>query len=107
MKFKIQREKKPVAVLELKHLGGGDWEIEWLFTDKNHRGKKLATRLIEKAKAYVAEKGNLLVGYLEPRDGLTYDQMVAWHKRLGFVCGWYNFHGFRCKSKRVMMWRPQ
>lgn len=103
MKLTIQRNGVVVARLVLKHIGGGDYEIEWLRVDVDHRGKGFASRLVEKAKEIVQRKGNALVGYLEPTDGLTAEQMKSFLARHGFKHGWYQFdHGL--PQQRVMIW---
>lgn len=105
MKFKIQRDGKEVASLSLKHLGGGDWEIDWLFVAPEFRGKGLASQLQNRAIKFVIERGNWLVSFLEPKGGLTFEQMKQWKMRHGFKSGWYDFseRGDRkANNKRVM-----
>ena len=105
MKFKIQRDGKEVASLSLKHLGGGDWEIDWLFVAPEFRGKRFATQLQERAIKFVTERGNWLVSFLEPKGGLTFEQMKQWKLRHGFKPGWYDFSSLgdrKANNKRVM-----
>jgi ribosomal protein S18 acetylase RimI-like enzyme len=108
MTFKITREGIEAARAEVRHLGGGDWELTWIVTSPQFRSQGMANRLLAKAMALVTRKGNLLVAFLDPKPGgLTHDQERDWLKRKGFNSGWYDFGVNGTNNKRAMFWRPK
>ena len=101
MKIKKIIGGQTVGYIEIKPTWCGDQEIAYLWTHPDHRGKGIASSLIRKAQ----EKFPILIGFFDPADdGLNYDQMVAWHKKLGFKQSRYAFWRGSKKTLPVMYW---
>lgn len=80
MKIRIQRSKKTVSEITLKECNGS-YEIHYIRTEPEHRGRGYASMLIERAKAKCGSLVALIDG---DGSGLTYEQMEVWYKRHGF-----------------------
>jgi ribosomal protein S18 acetylase RimI-like enzyme len=99
------------AELTLTKLVGNEWEIQFLKVEPAHRGKGIATELLEKAKAHAVKKQLILIAFVDPsRDGgLTHEQIKSWLVKHGFKHSWYNFNEaknrcfFKGGSKRVLI----
>lgn len=104
--MKLQIKRNDIMASEITIVKyHGDFEIKYIRTATDQRGKGYASKLLEKAKA----KFSSLVAFLDPDGtGLTVDQMEAWYKRHGFKKQRYDFdryaRGLRRNIKTVMYW---
>ena len=89
-----------IGELTLKKLVGNEWEIQMLKVNPLHRGKGIASELLELSKAHARKRGLVLVGLVWPdSDGsMTHDQISQWLKRHGFKFGWYDFNEARHRT---------
>ena len=86
MKLKIIHNGKLASEITIIQCNG-DYEIKYIRTATDQRGKGYASKLLEKAKA----KFPSLVALLDDDGtGLNYEQMEAWYKRHGFKKRRYN-----------------
>ncbi len=94
MKFTKKSGGQIIGELILTRLVGNEWEISYLKVGTVHRGKKIATDLLEKAKSYAIKKGLMLVAFVEPANdgGLTEPQIKSWLVKRGFKHSWYDFN---------------
>ena len=92
--------------LTLKKVWRNEWEIQYLSIEPQHRGKKIATDLLEMAKSYAIKNGLMLVAFVDPKrdGGMTSEQIKEWLKRHGFKHGWYDFFNHeKGNNKRVLI----
>jgi len=86
MILKAQRNKREVAYCKLLQTTCGDWEIAYMHVDPDYRGQRIASQLLQRAKAIAERDGVDLVGFLDPDGtGLTKEQETEWLKRHGFT----------------------
>jgi GNAT superfamily N-acetyltransferase len=111
VKIAIKRDGKAVCVLTLAKLGGGDYEIAYLRTEKEYEGKGLARLAMERAEQLADKKGWRLVGLVDPdkaQNGMTSEQIKGWLARRGYKPYRYelgDWHG--TNVKRVMIREPK
>jgi len=105
MKITKRIKGETVAELTLTKLWSNEWEIEYLKVEPSHRGKGLASELLERAKAHAIKNQLLLIGYLEPIGSLDREQMKSWLVRHGFKHSWYDFTNsfHKGSQKRVLI----
>jgi|SRR5208283_101742 len=93
MKITKKINGETVAELTLKKLVGNEWEIEFLKVEPMHRGKGIASELLERAKAHAIKNQLVLIALVDPdRTGLTHEQIKAWLVKHGFKHTWYDFN---------------
>lgn len=81
----VQRNKQKVGFCQLWQTTCGDYEIAYMKVDPAHRGRRIATQLLNRAKTIAERSGVDLVAFLEPDGtGLTAEQERQWLKRHGF-----------------------
>jgi ribosomal protein S18 acetylase RimI-like enzyme len=106
MKLTKRIDGKEVCFIRLTKLHNNDIEIEYLWTDPNHRSQGFANQLLKKAMMMADKLGVSLVGFIEPDGtGLSRDQEIAWLSKNGFQLNKrYDFGGF---TKPVMQRYPK
>lgn len=113
MKITKRVDGSGAGTVILNKLVGREWEITIVWVNGSHRGKGVASDLLERAKAHALKNDLMLVGYIGPDGdgGLDYDQIKAWLVRHGFKHGWYDFtqaqkrawHDGKTFNKRVLI----
>ena len=105
--MKITKTIKGQVVGELtltKNPGGwkNEWEITYVSVTPEYRGKRIASELLEKAKAHAIKKGWVLVGFAQPESNgsMTHDQIKQWLVRHGFKHAWLSLGGYMTATKK-------
>ena len=101
MKLKIIRNGKLASEITIVQCDE-DYEIKYIRTATDQRGKGYASKLLKKAKV----KFPCLVAFLDDDGtGLTVEQMQSWYERHGFKKCRYNLGKVWDRNiKTVMMW---
>ncbi len=95
MKIQTKIDGKVAASVTLEKRWRSEWEIAYVKVEPEHRGKRLASELLERAKVVANDRQLTLVAFLDPDGtGLSLSEMKAWLKRHGFKFARYDFGGY-------------
>ncbi len=74
-----------LAVLDYTEYYAPDaWYITRINVPRSHRGKGIASKLLNRFLAMADEQNITVWLEIQPSDGLTYDELEAWYLRHGF-----------------------
>lgn len=83
--FKKLDDPLGLAVVDLVEYYGQGYIVTRINVPPAHRGKGVARELMREVIEEADKTGTTLFLEIQPSGGLTYEQLRAWYKRLGFV----------------------